>query len=93
MARVTRKTATVADRHIAYKSMLYRSYRLTVFHGLCSLADDFGIEAYGNDMADTLPELWAKKPEDCGTYWFETNKEGWMERRKLLKQCIKETAA
>lgn len=66
------------------------------YTGLCSLIlqvselDCYEINLYPSFCLKTqLPELYAFKKSKC--YWWPTDKEGWQQRIKALKQCIKQT--
>lgn len=69
-------------------------------YGFCKLFTKITLEDndnnkyfYIDDNFETdFPELYAKKPANASlTHWFPTDRNGWKERLKLLKQCIKET--
>ena len=55
---------------------------------------DIHITYNNKRFKETLPELYAKKPNPTRTpnCWFLSDEEGNEARKNLLKQCIKETA-
>lgn len=96
---------TKQQRHIAYIIMLEESQRPGEFYyndldevkssnrfGFCGMIRMIFDESFqDSDMYFVFPEIYKKRPAMAGAYWFGTNAEGWLERIKLLKQCIEET--
>lgn len=90
------------QRHTAYVIMLAEAERPKRFkdYGLCELSYDvfeFKTEGSESHWVDNIrlffPELYKKRTTDDNlSKWFEYSKKGWNSRKKILKQCINETA-
>lgn len=85
---------TKLQRHTAYIIMLEESesFYHTGFCWMIYYLFDIGVGCYDSSIEQFLPELYDKKPNTYGAFWFDANRLGWQERIELLKQCINETA-
>lgn len=92
------KKLTKLQRHTAYLIMLVdiENGGYMKHCGFCSMFRyNYDIHVYGDKkFKKYFPELFRKKPSGVkkNAYWFDTNSEmSWQKRKKLIKQCIKET--
>lgn len=98
---------TKLQRHTAYVIMLSESEIVldnwvkgertdhslcSTIGGLCDIITHVLHENIDNPLEDFgLSELISKKPPLAHMYWFFNDYHGWLERIKLLNECIKET--
>jgi hypothetical protein len=99
------KNLTKLERHTAYLIMLEEaedptSYSTLLYSPcLCGFCYMIGVLfRMGNGASETIirdyfPELYKRKPSTAANlFWFTRNEAGWEERKKILLECINETA-
>jgi hypothetical protein len=70
---------------------------LSVKNGLCFLfyaifkSRDMYKPLFGGDGERYFPEIYKRKPQGSGSFFFELNRSGWEKRKQLLRECIEET--
>lgn len=79
---------TKSQRHVAYIIILHEYTSKPIWYsGCCGVWNYFLPGCSWLDLNIILPELYDKRTDLDGAFWFKNRKE----RIKSLKQCIEET--